>query len=139
MPPQNTQYLVPSKGSPLILSTTLLPTLTSPTEILIRLKAIALNPADFKMADHGHRVTSWPLVPGLDGAGIIEAVGEEVEKFVVGDEVLAMFSPGDRGGSYQNFAVVKEGMVAKKPASWEFEEAATLGWVVFLCFFAIPL
>ena len=43
-----------------------------------------------------------------------------------------MFSAGDRGGSYQNFAVVQELMVAKKPTAWSFEDAATLGCVVLL-------
>ena len=97
-----------------------------PTAVMISLKVIAINPADIKMIDQGHRVTSWPLVAGLDGAGVIEAVGDKVKDFAVGDEVLAMFASGDRGGSFQEFAVIQETMVAKKPATWSFEDAATL-------------
>ena len=130
MASENTKYLVWSKGSPLIATTTANPTIIEPTEIMIRLKAIAINPADCKMIDQGHRVTSWPLVPGLDGAGVVEAVGDNVKNFAIGDEVLAIFAAGDRGGSYQTFAVVQERMVAKKPTTWSFEDAATLGCVV---------
>jgi len=130
---QNSKVLVPGKGGPLGIATTAKPTIIEPNEVIIRLKAIAINPADCKMIDHGHRVTSWPLVPGLDGAGIIDAVGDNVKNFEVGDEVLAQFMAGDRGGSYQNFAVVQEAMIARKPSTWSFEEAATLGCVLFSC------
>ena len=130
MASENTKYLVRGKGSPLVATTTAKPTIVEPTEVMIRLKAIAINPADCKMIDQGHRVTSWPLVPGLDGAGVVEAVGDDVKNFAFGDEVLALFAVGDRGGSYQNFAVVQEMMVAKKPKTWSFEDAATLGCVV---------
>ena len=125
-----TRYLVKEKGSSLVAIETARPAILEPTEVMIRLKAIAINPADCKMVDHGHRVTSWPLVPGLDGAGVVEAIGDHVKNFAVGDEVLALFTAGDRGASYQNLAVVQEMMVAKKPTSWSFEDAASLGSVV---------
>lgn len=116
------------------METTTKPTTLEPTEILIRLKAIAINPADCKMIDQGHRITSWPLVPGLDGAGIVEAVGTNVRDFRLEDRVLALFTPGNRSGSYQTFAVVRERKVAKMPATWSFEDAATLGYVLFYFF-----
>lgn len=105
------------------------PTEIAANEVLIRIKAIALNPVDCKMIDHGMRVASWPFVPGLDGAGIVEAVGVEVKTFVSGDNVLAMFGLGGRGGSYQEYALVSEKMVAKIPPSWSLEDAATLAYV----------
>jgi NADPH:quinone reductase-like Zn-dependent oxidoreductase len=130
MASENIKYLVRAKGSPFVATHTPKPTLVAATEVMIRLKAIAINPADCKMIDQGHRGTSWPLVPGLDGAGIVEAVGNDVKSFAIGDGALAMFTAGDRAGSFQNFAVVEEVMVAKKPMTWSFEEAATLGCVV---------
>ena len=81
------------------------------------------------MIDQVLRIASWPLVPGMDGAGVGEDVGQDVKDFAIGDEVLAQFTPGDRAGSYQKFPVVDETMVAKKPKSWSFEDAATLGCV----------
>jgi len=130
MATNNTKYLVKEKGGSLIPTTSSKPTISQPNEVMIRMKAIAINPADAKMIDFGGRVTSWPFVPGLDGAGIVEEVGPEVKKVAVGDEVLALFAAEDRGGSYQNFAVVPERNVAKKPATWSFEDAASLGCVV---------
>ncbi|KIN05009.1 hypothetical protein OIDMADRAFT_142790 [Oidiodendron maius Zn] len=127
MPPQNIKYLARGVGARLEATVSPKPTILEPTEVIIRLRAIAINPADCKMIDLGHRVTSWPRVPGLDGAGVIEDVGDRVKNFAVGDEVLAMFFPGDRNASFQSFAVVQETMLAKKPATWSFENAATLG------------
>ena len=85
------------------------------------------------MIDSGHRVTSWPLVPGLDGAGVVDAIGSEVNSFAVGDRVLATFVSGNRGASFQEFAVVDEKMVAKIPDDWRFEDAAGLGFVFLFC------
>ncbi|KAF7547210.1 hypothetical protein G7Z17_g7900 [Cylindrodendrum hubeiense] len=127
MASQNTKYLVPGQGSPLAPTITANPTTIEPTEVLIRMEAIAINPADCKMIDQGHRITSWPLVPGLDGAGVVEAIGDRVKNFRLGDKVLALFTPGDRSASYQKFAVVQERAVAKIPTTWSFEDAATLG------------
>lgn len=145
MEAKNVKFIVETKGGPLVAVARNKPTIIEPTEVMIRVKAIAINPADCKMIDHGHRVTSWPLVAGLDGAGIIESVGDDVKNLSIGDKVLALFSSGDRGASYQNFAVVKENMVAKFPTTWSFEEAATIGYgtpshlhlrtVAFLCCF----
>jgi NADPH:quinone reductase-like Zn-dependent oxidoreductase len=110
-----------------------------PTEILIRIKAIAINPADYKMIDQGHRITAWPVVPGLDGAGVVEQVGEEAGDFTVGDRVLALFTPGDQSASFQEYAVVQGRNVAKLPSKWSLEEGSTLGFVASLSFAAIPL
>ncbi|KAH8803692.1 chaperonin 10-like protein [Xylogone sp. PMI_703] len=128
---ENIKYLALRQGGSLVPTSATKPTITEPNEVMIRLKAIAINPADYKMVDYGRRVESWPCVPGLDGSGIVEAIGEEVKNFKVGDEVLAMFTSGDRGASFQSFAVVKEMMVAKKPSAWSFEEAASLA----VCYF----
>lgn len=81
------------------------------------------------MIDLGHRGMTYPLVAGLDGCGIIKAIGSEVRKFKVADEVVALFAAGDRGGSFQEFAVVDETKVAKKMPEWSFDEAASLGYV----------
>jgi NADPH:quinone reductase-like Zn-dependent oxidoreductase len=122
---KNTRFLVCSKGTPLIATTADKPTINEPNEVIIRLKAIAINPADIEMIDQGARATSWPLVAGMNGSGIVEAVGDDVKNVTSGDEVLAYFTLGDRSGSYQTFAVVQDNKVAIKPANWSFEDAAT--------------
>ncbi len=58
-------------------------------------------------------------VPGLDVAGTVIAVGADVERFEVGDEVF-----GIAKGAYAEFAAAKESKIAHKPAALGFEEAA---------------
>ena len=65
----------------------------------------------------------------------MEDVGNEVQRFGVGDEVVALFSPGDRAASFQDFAVVEERVVAKKPEEWSWEEGASLGFVFLILLF----
>ena len=97
-----------------------------PNEVSICLKAIALNPLDCKKLDSGFMVESWPAVLGIDGAGIVEAVGHGVNSFKVGDEVFALFGHDSRAAAFQEVAVVQEMFVAKKPSNLTFEEAASL-------------
>ncbi|KAF2123211.1 chaperonin 10-like protein [Lophiotrema nucula] len=127
MAEENIKYLVRVKGGPLEVAKAPKPTDLASNDVLIRLKAVAINPADTKMIDEGHRVTSYPFVPGLDGSGIIEATGDAVERIKVSDEMIGLFQSNDRSGSFQTFAIVDEQKVTKKPPSWAFEEAATLG------------
>ncbi|WP_051239977.1 alcohol dehydrogenase catalytic domain-containing protein [Pontibacillus halophilus] len=57
-------------------------------ELRVRMYATGLNPVDYKLVEGGHPEWSYPHVPGLDGAGIVDAVGSEVEDVHVGDRVL---------------------------------------------------
>ncbi|KAJ5698033.1 hypothetical protein N7462_000038 [Penicillium macrosclerotiorum] len=123
----NTKYLVTERGGALQATRATMSDTLEPNEVVIRLKAVAINPADHKMIDQGHRVAAWPLVPGHDGAGVIEKVGDQVDNFAIGDRVLALFTPGDRSASFQERAVVQERNVAKIPQEWSFEEASTMG------------
>ncbi|KAJ5565482.1 hypothetical protein N7513_001724 [Penicillium frequentans] len=127
MESQNTRYLARQQGGSLVATVTERPVAIAPMEVLIHVKAVAINPADYKMIDEGHRVNSWPLAPGLDGAGVVEGVGANVKNVALGDRVLALFTAGDYAASYQTFAVVEEKSVAKIPNSWSFENAASLG------------
>ncbi len=64
-------------------------------------------------------------VLGTDAAGLIDAVGPGVTRFVVGDPVLAF--PGIAMGGHAEFLVIREdGCIAPKPANLSFEEAAAL-------------
>jgi NADPH:quinone reductase-like Zn-dependent oxidoreductase len=64
-------------------------------------------------------------VLGMDAAGVVEAVGPGVSRFAVGDEVVAML--GARFGGHAEYATVPEsGVIARKPAGMDFEEAVAL-------------
>jgi NADPH:quinone reductase-like Zn-dependent oxidoreductase len=62
------------------------------------------------------------LVPGMDVAGTVAAVGDDVTRFAVGDEVF-----GIGRGSFAEYAAAKADKLAHKPAALTFEQAAVLG------------
>jgi NADPH:quinone reductase-like Zn-dependent oxidoreductase len=61
-------------------------------------------------------------VPGIDVAGTVVAVGSEVTRFAVGDEVFGMSR-----GAFAEYAAAREDKLAHKPASISFEQAAVVG------------
>ncbi|MGE3246714.1 MAG: quinone oxidoreductase [Beijerinckiaceae bacterium] len=69
-----------------------------PGQALIRHTAVGMNFADIYMREGHHAVLPLPAVPGLEGAGVIEAVGPGVTDFAIGDRVV--YASGDRPGSY---------------------------------------
>ncbi|MHC4252230.1 MAG: NAD(P)-dependent alcohol dehydrogenase, partial [Planctomycetota bacterium] len=64
-------------------------------------------------------------IPGVDVAGRIEAVGENVKRFEPGDEVFADVSGCGLGG-FAEYVCVPENVLARKPAGITFEEAAAV-------------
>lgn len=94
-------------------------------DILVEVKAISVNPVDYKIrANRPSPGGNWSVI-GWDATGIVTAVGEGVTLFKVGDEV---WYAGDltRQGSNAEYQVVDERIVGKKPASLSFAEAAAL-------------
>ena len=94
-------------------------------DILVEIKAISVNPADYKVRS-GIPVEgdNWKVI-GWDATGIVREVGDDVSLFNVGDEV---WYAGDftRQGSYAEFQIVDERIVGKKPSSLTYAEAAAL-------------
>lgn len=94
-------------------------------DILVEIKAISVNPADYKVRS-GMPVEgdNWKVI-GWDATGTVKEVGEDVTLFNVGDEV---WYAGDftRQGSYAEFQIVDERIVGKKPSSLTYAEAAAL-------------
>lgn len=58
-------------------------------EIRVRVVAAALNPVDAKLCVSGHTDWRWPHVPGVDAAGVVDAIGEGVDTFWLGLRVIA--------------------------------------------------
>jgi NADPH2:quinone reductase len=93
-----------------------------PGEVLIRHHAIGLN-----FIDTYHRTGLYPLplpaVPGLEGAGTVEAVGEGVAHLKPGDRVAYGAGPP---GAYAEYRVMPAGRVARLPDDIDFETAAAM-------------
>ncbi len=95
-------------------------------DLLVKVRAASVNPVDTKVRKLlGDTVQDPPRVLGFDAAGIVESVGSGVTHFSPGDEV---FYAGDvtRAGSNSEWQTVDSRLVAKKPATWSFEEAAAI-------------
>lgn len=91
-------------------------------QVLIRMAAAGVNPADsaaraglFKQ----FMALQFPWTPGLEGAGVIEAVGAEVKAFKVGQEVYGFVT-----GGYAQYAVAQVNDIQLKPAALTMEGAA---------------
>jgi len=99
-----------------------------PGEILFRVEAAAQNPVDQYQADFGYLVESFPLILGVDGAGVVESVGPDVSTFKPGDRIATMTPLGkaSKYGVFQQHAVAKVAATIHIPSSWSFDEAATL-------------
>ena len=94
-------------------------------DILVEVKAISVNPVDYKIrANRPAPDGEWSVI-GWDATGVVKEVGEDVTLFKVGDEV---WYAGDlnRQGSNAEYQLVDERIVGKKPASLSFAEAAAL-------------
>ncbi|MEX0295818.1 zinc-binding alcohol dehydrogenase family protein [Pseudomonas putida] len=92
-------------------------------DLLVEIKAIAVNPVDTKV--RASRSADQPQVLGWDAVGVVREVGNAVTLFQPGDEV---FYAGaiDRPGSYSEFHLVDERIVGRKPRSLDNASAAAL-------------
>jgi len=92
MPPINTAvYVDYPRSSQLVIRPAPYPTVT-PRSVIIRSRAIAINPADIDVQLNDDLSVEYPLILGSDVAGEIVEVGEGVEGFTVGQRVLALAS-----------------------------------------------
>jgi NADPH:quinone reductase-like Zn-dependent oxidoreductase len=99
-----------------------------PDEVLVKVHAAAVNPADWKIRNGmGERFgLKLPIILGGDIAGTVEEVGVEVKNFKQGDAVYGMTVSGGFSGGYAEYAIVKADAIAPKLDSINFEEAAAI-------------
>ncbi|PYJ24512.1 MAG: NADPH:quinone reductase [Verrucomicrobia bacterium] len=97
-------------------------------EVLIRVVAASMNPVDvaIRKGYFAKLVGGFPLIPGMDAAGVVEKVGNKVTKYKAGDPVFAFFTL-EREGGYAEFVTAKEEQVAPKPKTASFAQAACAG------------
>ncbi len=109
-------------------------------QVLVDVRAAAFNPADWKIYGGlwGADPAALPRRVGLEGAGVVAAVGPGVTRFAVGDEVVAH----PAGGSFAEQVLVRERVLEHMPAGLAFEAAAGLllaGGTAWHCLHAVGL
>ena len=93
-------------------------------EVLIRIKAAGVNPADWKYLSGAYKQfmpLQFPLTPGMEGSGTIEVVGANVTSFKKGDAVYGIVA-----GGYAEYALANVNAIQPKSANLTFGEAASL-------------
>jgi NADPH:quinone reductase-like Zn-dependent oxidoreductase len=97
-------------------------------QVLIRVRAAAANPYDWKIRNGEMKMITgrkFPQGMGHDFAGVVEALGRGATRFGVGDEVLGA-AQIKHGGAFADVVVADEKGVTTKPAGLSFEDAAAL-------------
>ncbi len=115
------------------------PVISGGHDLLVRLKAAGVNPLDTKLRARGtYFPERMPAILGCDGAGVVEAVGPEVQRFKPGDAVY--FCNGGIGahpGTYADYVTIDERLAAPKPRLLSFAEAAAAPLVLITAWEAL--
>jgi NADPH:quinone reductase-like Zn-dependent oxidoreductase len=96
-----------------------------PGQVRIAVRAAGLNALDHKIrAGYMEQVfpVTFPHVPGVEAAGVVEALGEGVTGLTTGDQVFGSTATG----AYAGYALARADRVALKPGTLSWEEAAAL-------------
>jgi NADPH2:quinone reductase len=103
-------------------------------QVLVRAKAIGVNPVDTYIRAGGYGERPFPFTPGLDAAGIVEAAGSNVQSVKTGDRV---YVHGSLSGSYAELILCKENQVHPLPKNVTFQQGAAVGVPYATAYFAL--
>lgn len=100
-----------------------------PGEVRVRVVRAGVNPTDWKFRAGGMGELAFPeIVPGQDGAGVVDAVGPDVTDLAVGDRVWTMLAQHTRpGGTAQEQVVLPVANVTVLPDNASYDVGAALG------------
>ncbi|WP_217645892.1 zinc-binding dehydrogenase [Paracoccus homiensis] len=96
-----------------------------PGEVRVQMRAVSLNPVDWKLCVG---VAPWwtePMIVGVDGAGVVDALGEGVEGVAIGDRVVWHHNLSKQG-VFADYAIAPSHVLARIPDSVSDEAAAAL-------------
>lgn len=98
-------------------------------QVLVRLRAIGVNPVDTYVRSGGYSVNiTFPFIPGSDGAGVVESVGDGVKRFRQGARVYIFgTASGIRTGAYAELALCAESHVCPLSEKVSFAQGAAVG------------
>lgn len=110
----------------------------SATDVRVKLYAAGVNPSDVYTSTGTYAIKpSLPYIPGLDGAGIVDAVGEAVTNVQVGDRVFVASLPGATTGTFAEAVVCNASYVMPLPEQISFLQGAALGIPALTAFRAV--
>ena len=99
-------------------------------QVLVRVHATSINPLDYQVRRGDYPdLVPLPAITGHDVSGVVEAVGPGVSAFAPGDEVWYTPQIFEGQGSYAEYHVAAESIIARKPSSLSHLEAASLSLV----------
>ncbi|MGB3772061.1 MAG: alcohol dehydrogenase catalytic domain-containing protein, partial [Rhodococcus sp. (in: high G+C Gram-positive bacteria)] len=100
-------------------------------EVRVRIVVAGVNPTDWKSrtgAKPGDKPPFDEVVPGQDGAGVVDAIGSDVTGLAVGDRVWLLLAQHERPtGTAQEYTVVPSDRVVPLPENADFDLGASLG------------
>ena len=95
-------------------------------EVLVKVKAAAVNPVDWKIRDGLGELFGMklPIILGCEVAGTVEAVGTGVKDFAAGNDVYGFL--GEYSGGYAEYVAAPAGEFVRKPKQIDFDIAASV-------------
>lgn len=133
MPPTNRASWLMAKQSPVYVVDSAPYTPPSTDEVVIKTKAIAINPADVVLQKLGVLLTDYPAILGCDVAGEVVEVHPSLDNvYSIGDRVIGRGGPLVRKdgrycySTFQEYVVLKTPLVAKVPIHVAYEDATVL-------------
>lgn len=107
-----------------------------PGQVLVRVRAIGVNPVETYVRDGKYGPRQFPFTPGADAGGIVEKVGPNVTRFKACDRV---YTAGSITGAYAELALCEEWQVHPLPDKVSFAQGAALGVPYGTAYYAIYL
>ena len=94
-----------------------------PSQVLVRVHAIGVNPVETYQRTGSNPAIKLPWTPGMDAAGVVEAIGSEVKSVMNGDRV---YTSDTVTGSYAEFTLCEENSVHRLPSNISFQQGAAI-------------
>lgn len=92
-------------------------------QVVVRVNAVGVNPVDTYLRSGSNSKLRLPYTPGMDAAGIVESVGENVTNVAVGDRV---YTSGAISGTYAELALCEHSQIHRLPQHISFAQGAAV-------------
>ncbi|EAZ13567.1 hypothetical protein OsJ_03482 [Oryza sativa Japonica Group] len=100
-----------------------------PGDVLVRARAVSINPLDLRMrSGYGRSIFEpvLPLIIGRDISGEVAATGTSVSSFTIGQEVFGALHPTAIRGTYTDYAILSQDELTSKPSTLSHVEASAI-------------